>query len=114
MPRSSSPVAILAGCLLLAACSMPPAPAGPDCSAYERYGNLAGTTITFLGPDDPAYPASFAPFESCTGADVAHEGVTDTAVRLPQRIRAGTPPDVAHIVAPELLDALVRGTGAVV
>lgn len=114
MPRSSAPAAVLAGFLLLAACSAPPAPAGPDCTAYERYGNLAGTTITFLGPDDPAYPASFAPFEACTGADVAHEGVTDTAVRLPQRIRAGTPPDVAHIVAPALLDALVRDTGAVV
>lgn len=114
MTRSSALTAVLAGCLLLASCSTPAVPAGPDCSAYQRYGNLAGTTITFLGPDDPAYPASFAPFEACTGADVAHEGVPDTAVRLPQRIRAGTPPDVAHVVAPALLDALVHGTGAVV
>lgn len=111
MPRSST----LAGLLLVAACSAPAPPAAaPDCAGYERYGNLAGTTVTFLGPDDPAYPASFAPFEDCTGADVAYEGVVDTAVRLPQRIRAGTPPDVAYVVAPVLLDALVRGTGAVV
>lgn len=114
MPRSSALTAVLAASLLLAACSTSPAPAGPGCTDFERYGNLAGTTITFLGPDDPAYPLSFAPFEACTGADVAHEGVADTAVRLPQRIRAGTAPDIAHIVAPALLDALVHGTGAVV
>lgn len=114
MPRSST-IAVLAGALLVA-CSAPAAPpvAAADCAAYERYGNLAGTTVTVLGPDDPAFPASFVPFETCTGADVAYEGVVDAAVRLPQRIRAGTPPDVAHIVAPVLLDALVRGTGAVV
>lgn len=113
MPRSST-IAALAGAVLVS-CSAP-APAAPvaACAAYERYGNLAGTTVTFLGPDDPAYPASFASFEGCTGADVAYEGVVDTAVRLPQRIRAGTPPDIAHVVAPVLLDALVRRTGAVV
>ena len=96
-----------------------PAPVGGgDCAAYERYGDLSGTTVSVyspvVDPEDRSHVDSFVPFENCTGADVAYEGSREFETQLRVRVADGNAPDIAYIPRPALLAALVRDTGAVV
>ncbi|HSK27862.1 MAG TPA: ABC transporter substrate-binding protein [Jiangellales bacterium] len=117
--------AALAAVLLLAGCGggggddgAGSAAADVDCAAYEQYGDLSGTTVTFytsvVAPDDAPYIASFEPFEQCTGADVVYEGSREFEAQIVVRVQSGTPPDIALFPQPGLLQTVVRVTDAVV
>lgn len=104
----------------LAACGAsdpsPPSGADPECSDFEPYGDLEGTTVSVyspvVAPEDVAYVDSFDLFETCTGATIEYEGSLELPVQLPVRVRSGTPPDIAFIPQPGLLATLVA-TGTV-
>jgi alpha-glucoside transport system substrate-binding protein len=89
-----------------------------DCSAFEEYGDLEGTTVdvytSIVAPEDEPHIDSYVPFEECTGADVVYEGSKEFEAQLVVRIQSGNPPDIAYIPQPGLLQTLVRDTGAVV
>jgi alpha-glucoside transport system substrate-binding protein len=84
---------------------------GGDCAAYEQYGDLNGKTITvytsITDPEDVPHINSYKPFEECTGATVTYEGSKEFEAQLPVRVQAGTPPDIAYIPQPGLLQSLV-------
>lgn len=110
----------VASLVALAACSGGDTPAEPgeatdgngvDCAAYESYGDLSGKTInvytSIVSPEDQPHIDSFKPFEECTGATVAYEGSREFENQLPVKIEAGSPPDIAYIPQPGLLNTLV-------
>jgi alpha-glucoside transport system substrate-binding protein len=88
-----------------------------DCSVYEQFGDLQGTTVTtFAGIGDPEsgyYEESWAPFEECTGVDVQPEWSQDFEAQIVVRVQSGSAPDIAILPQPGLLATLVRDTGAV-
>jgi alpha-glucoside transport system substrate-binding protein len=113
--------------LVLAACGGSPAATGggggqaaggPECAAYEQYGDLSGTTVSvytsIVAPEDQSHIDSYVPFENCTGADVVYEGSREFEAQLQVRISGGNAPDLAYIPQPGLLGTLVRDTGSVV
>ena len=110
----------VAALMALAACGGDTTPADPedtgdgggaDCQAYDTYGDLAGKTISvytsIVSPEDQPHIDSFKPFEECTGATVAYEGSREFENQLPVKIEAGSPPDIAYIPQPGLLNTLV-------
>ena len=117
-------VSVAVGALLLSACggsndsdgAAPPA--GVDCAAFEQYGDLSGSTVTFytsvVAPDDAPYIAAFEPFEQCTGATVEYESSKEFEAQLVVRVQSGTAPDVALFPQPGLLRTVVQDTGALV
>ncbi|MGO1384179.1 MAG: ABC transporter substrate-binding protein [Arachnia sp.] len=78
-----------------------------DCSAYESYGDLSGTTVelytSIVDPEDTQHIESFIPFEECTGATIEYEGSREFEAQLPVKIEAGSPPDIAYIPQPGLI-----------
>lgn len=106
--------------LALAACGGDSTPADPgadpssdrDCSAYESYGDLAGKTVSLytsiVDPEDKPHIDSFVPFEECTGATIEYEGSREFEAQLPVKIEAGSPPDLAYIPQPGLLQTLAE------
>jgi alpha-glucoside transport system substrate-binding protein len=114
--------------LVLAACGGSPAASGgggggqaaggPECAAYEQYGDLSGTTVSvytsIVAPEDQSHIDSYAAFENCTGADVQYEGSREFEAQLQVRVQGDNAPDIAYIPQPGLLATLVRDTGAVV
>ena len=82
-----------------------------DCAAYESYGDLSGKTISvytsIVSPEDQPHIDSFKPFEECTGATVAYEGSREFEAQLPVKLEAGSPPDIAYIPQPGLVQTLV-------
>jgi alpha-glucoside transport system substrate-binding protein len=116
--------AALAAALVLAGCGGGEddrggsAAADVDCAAFEQYGDLSGTSVTFytsvVAPDDAPYIASFEPFEQCTGADVVYEGSREFEAQIVVRVQSGSPPDIALFPQPGLLQTVVRDTDAVV
>lgn len=120
--RRSLMAGLALACLAVGGCSAEgPAPivsgGSDDCSAFEQYGDLRGTTIevfsSIVAPDDQAHRDSYKPFEQCTGARVAYEGSRQFEAAIRQRTSDGDPPDIAYFPQPGLLAALVDG-GAVV
>ena len=113
----------VAALMALAACSGETAPADPDereagsadCEAYESYGDLSDKTISvytsIVSPEDQPHIDSFKPFEECTGATVDYEGSREFENQLPVKIEAGSPPDIAYIPQPGLLNTLVDRFG---
>ena len=110
----------IASLMALAACGGDATPAdsddtndagGADCQAYESYGDLSGKTISvytsIVSPEDQPHIDSFQPFEECTGATVDYEGSREFENQLPVKIEAGSPPDIAYIPQPGLLNTLV-------
>jgi alpha-glucoside transport system substrate-binding protein len=102
--------------LVLAGCSSVEvaAPAGDrgaepvGCAAYERYGTLAGATVSVLAPAAPGSGGErYGEFERCTGATVRHETTADLAADLGRRIGEGRVPDLAYLPRAGLLDDLV-------
>ena len=82
-----------------------------DCSAYDSYGDLSGKTVSvyasIVSPEDQPQIDSYKPFEECTGATIAYEGSREFEAQLPVKIEAGSPPDIAYIPQPGLLNTLV-------
>lgn len=82
-----------------------------DCSAYSKYGDLKGKTITIytgiVTPEDTPQIDSYKPFEKCTGATVKYEGDKAFETQVLVRAKAGNPPDLAIVPQPGLLQQLV-------
>jgi alpha-glucoside transport system substrate-binding protein len=85
------------------------APAG--CDAYKQYMGHSGTSVTMYGsiisPESDSLNKSWAEFEKCTGIDIKYEGNNDFESQLPVRVQGGTPPDLAIIPQPGLLQQMV-------
>jgi alpha-glucoside transport system substrate-binding protein len=90
------------------------APAG--CDAYKQYMGHTGTTVTMFGsilsPESDSLNKSWAEFEQCTGITIKYTGSNDFESQLPVQVQGGTPPDLAIIPQPGLLQQMVK-TGAV-
>ncbi len=84
--------------------------ADPACTAFERYGDLTGTTVSITETTTDAGPriGAFGVFESCTGARVQQHGAASVA----EQVQAGQPPDLAYVPGSAALAELVRLTGA--
>ena len=89
-----------------------------DCAPLQEFGDIAGEEVelytTIVAPEDTPYIDSFIPFEECTGATVVYNGSRELEAQLPVRIESGSPPDLALLPQPGLLQRLVRETDAVV
>ncbi len=108
----------VASLVALAACGGDADPAAPgddagserDCSAYESYGDLSGTSVnlytSIVDPEDKPHIDSFIPFEECTGAEIEYEGSREFEAQLPVKIEAGSPPDIAYIPQPGLIKTI--------
>ncbi len=90
------------------------APAG--CDAFKAYMGHSGTTVTMFGsilsPESDSLNKSWAQFEQCTGITIKYTGSNDFESQLPVQVQGGTPPDLAIIPQPGLLQQMVK-TGAV-
>lgn len=122
-PRTIAAVSgVLGLTLVLAACGGSPVASGggdegpaagsPECAAYDKYGDLAGTSVsvyTSIATEQESQEQidSYKAFENCTGATIDYEGSSEFEAQLPVRIQAGSPPDIAYIPQPGLLGTLV-------
>jgi alpha-glucoside transport system substrate-binding protein len=125
---------VVAGC---ASAPPPPAPpADPACTAFVRYGDLSGTSVSIAeieietGIETGAQPRAgsepgagskpgagsgrrvggLAAFARCTGARIEHRAEP----ALAERLRVGEPPpDLGYLPDAAALTELVRQTGAV-
>jgi alpha-glucoside transport system substrate-binding protein len=90
------------------------APAG--CDAFKAYMGHSGTTVTMFGsilsPESDSLNKSWAQFEQCTGITIKYTGSNDFESQLPVQVQGGTPPDLAIIPQPGLLQQMVQ-SGAV-
>ncbi|PUB29068.1 carbohydrate ABC transporter substrate-binding protein (CUT1 family) [Promicromonospora sp. AC04] len=88
-----------------------------DCSVFEEFGDLEGTEVsvytTIVEPEAETQTASYVPFEDCTGVTINYEGSREMEAQLPVRVQAGSPPDIAILPQPGLLQTLVRDYDAV-
>jgi alpha-glucoside transport system substrate-binding protein len=95
------------------------APAGEiDCSGYEQFGDLSGTTVTIyygemFDPVAEAYETAWALFTTCTAATVMPESTESVQTDLVARVRSGDAPDLALFPQVALLESVRRDTGAV-
>jgi alpha-glucoside transport system substrate-binding protein len=87
-----------------------------DCGFYERFGDLAGTTVTvssgIVEPEEALHLASYRPFEECTGVSIRYEGDSSFASVVTQRVASADRPDVVYVADLGLLRRLVA-TGRV-
>jgi alpha-glucoside transport system substrate-binding protein len=76
------------------------------------FGDLNGKEVSLytsiVAPEDQPYIDSFKLFETCTGATVEYEGSKEFETQLPVRVESGSPPDIAFIPQPGLLQSLVQ------
>lgn len=83
-----------------------------DCSAYDEFGDLEGTTVSLytsiVEPEQATQEASYDPFEECTGVTVEYEGSREFEAQLLVRIQAGNAPDIAYLPQPGLLKTIVQ------
>jgi len=88
-----------------------------DCAAYDEFGDLEGTEVsvytTIVEPEAETQTASYEPFEECTGVTINYEGSREMEAQLPVRVQAGSPPDIAILPQPGLLQTLVRDYDAI-
>ncbi|MGB3954891.1 MAG: ABC transporter substrate-binding protein [Brooklawnia sp.] len=117
--KLTKPVAVGAALLLaLAACGSNGDSGGAqspgeevDCTAYEAYGDLAGTEVTvytaIVSPEADPYTESFRAFEECTGATIVYEGDKAFSEQISVRVQGGNAPDIAFVPQPGLVQTLV-------
>jgi len=90
--------------------------AATGCDAYKQYTGHSGTTVTMFGsilsPESDSLNKSWAQFQQCTGITIKYTGSNDFESQLPVQVQGGTPPDLAIIPQPGLLQQMVK-TGAV-
>jgi len=88
-----------------------------DCSVYEEFGDLSGTTVTTYGtpgtPEADAYISSFVPFEECTGVTVESEWSKEFEAQMIVRVQGGNPPDLGLYPQPGGVASLQEQTGAI-
>ncbi|ACZ32237.1 extracellular solute-binding protein family 1 [Xylanimonas cellulosilytica DSM 15894] len=89
-----------------------------DCSVFEEFGDLSGTTVSvytsIVDPESQSHIDSYVPFTECTGVEISYEGSREFEAQLPVRVQAGNPPDIAIVNQPGNLRTLVRQFDAVV
>lgn len=83
-----------------------------DCAAFEKYGDLSGTTVSvytsIIAPEDQPHIDSYKPFEECTGATINYEGSKEFEAQLLVKLQSGAAPDIAYIPQPGLLKTIVE------
>lgn len=88
-----------------------------DCSIYEEFGDLSGTSVSVYTsirePEATEQRNSYIPFEECTGVNIEYEGSAEFEAQIVVRVQSGNPPDIAYFPQPGLLQTVVRDTGAV-
>ncbi len=89
-----------------------------DCSVFEQFGDLSGTTVTtyssVLGTEAEAYEQSFVPFEECTGVDISPEWSSEFEAQIIVRVQGGNAPDLALYPQPGGIQSVQDQTGAVI
>lgn len=85
---------------------------GPiDCSVYDEFGDLSGTTVSvytsIVEPESDQQKQSYEAFEECTGVTIEYEGSREFEAQLLVRLQAGTQPDIAYMPQPGLLRTIV-------
>ncbi|TQM06468.1 ABC transporter substrate-binding protein [Pseudonocardia kunmingensis] len=93
-------------------------PDSEECAAFAQYGDLSGTRVTIytsiVAPEDQPHIDSYRQFEQCTGTQVVYEGSKEFEAQLPVRVQAGSPPDLAYVPQPGMINTLVtQNPGAV-
>lgn len=92
-------------------------PTAADCSTFEAYGDLSGTTVTvytaIVAPESDPYVASFEAFEECTGATINYEGDKAFSEQVSVRVQGGNAPDIAFVPQPGMVQTLVDSGQAV-
>lgn len=87
------------------------------CEAFEQYGTHEGATVevysTIQDQEADDLVTSFEQFEECTGITVNYNGTQEFETQINVRVEGGSPPDLAIVPQPGLLERIV-GTGAVV
>ncbi|MBU4337526.1 MAG: ABC transporter substrate-binding protein [Actinobacteria bacterium] len=108
---------VLTGCSSGDSSGSSSASSDTDCSAYETYGDLSGTTVSvyagIVAPEDEAYIESYKPFEECTGATIDYTADKNFETQILVQAQSGNAPDLAIVPQPGLLQQLVA-TGAAV
>jgi alpha-glucoside transport system substrate-binding protein len=88
-----------------------------DCSIYEEFGDLSGTSVSVYTsirePEATEQRNSYIPFEECTGVTIDYEGSAEFEAQIVVRVQSGNAPDIAYFPQPGLLQTVVRDTGAV-
>jgi alpha-glucoside transport system substrate-binding protein len=88
-----------------------------NCAKYQAYAGYSGKTVSMyasiVAPESNSLQTSWNEFSTCTGIKIAYEGNNDFESQLPIRVQGGTPPDLALIPQPGLLEKMVQ-TGKVV
>ncbi|QAY63875.1 carbohydrate ABC transporter substrate-binding protein [Xylanimonas allomyrinae] len=83
-----------------------------DCSAYDEFGDLSGKTVSVYASitdvEGDAQQRSYEAFEKCTGITIDYEGSREFEAQLLVRLKAGTPPDLAYLPQPGLLNTVVN------
>jgi alpha-glucoside transport system substrate-binding protein len=99
---------------LVTACGGDPDTASPEgaCAPFAPYQGHEGTTVTIFSPvrdvESDNLARAWEQFESCTGIDIAYEGSDTFEVELPRRVAAGSPPDLAFLPQPGLIEQMAR------
>ena len=82
-----------------------------ECAAFAQYGSLRGRSVNvytpIVSPEDQSHIDSFKLFEECTGVRINYEGSREFETRLPGKIDADAPPDIAYFPQPGLLRSLI-------
>jgi alpha-glucoside transport system substrate-binding protein len=106
-------VLLLAGCggEVTGGSSGPAAADTEECAAFTQYGDLSGTRVTIytsiVAPEDQPHIDSYRQFERCTGSQIVYEGSKEFEAQLPVRVQAGSPPDLAYVPQPGMINTLV-------
>ena len=95
-----------------------PAASAEECAAFAQYGDLSGTKVSLytsiVAPEDQPHINSYRAFEECTGTQIVYEGSKEFEAQLPVKVQAGSPPDIAYVPQPGMINTLVsRNPGAV-
>jgi alpha-glucoside transport system substrate-binding protein len=104
-------MALLAGALVAAGCSLPTSGKVDGCSRYRAYGRMDGRTVTIYSsltaPEDKPLADSFAAFERCTGIHVSTQADQFLEKNAVARVKSSNPPDVVLVPQPGLFQQLV-------
>jgi alpha-glucoside transport system substrate-binding protein len=88
-----------------------------DCAKYQAFSGHQGKTVTLaasiISPESDSLQKSWDEFSKCTGIKLSYEGANDFESQLPVKVSGGSPPDLAFIPQPGLLQRMVA-TGKVV
>ena len=87
-----------------------------DCSVYEQFGDLSGTTVSVYTsirePEASEHMASYVPFEECTGIDIQPEWSSEFEAQVIVRVQGGNAPDLALYQQPGGIQSVQDQTGA--